>query len=142
MFVISELSSLVRLEPDTFDKDLPEALSDALTKKLANKVVKDVGLVISLFDIQSIGESHLMAGDGATHTKVKFRVLVFRPFLEEVLTGKIKSSTKEGVTVSLGFFDDIMIPSEALQHPCRFDESDQVSFFKRDQREVNDEKLD
>merc|ERR1712080_149818 len=38
----------------------------------------------------------------------------------------IKSSNKEGLTLNLGFFDDIFVPAEALQHPCRFDESDQV----------------
>ena len=31
-----------------------------------------------------------------------------------------------GVTVTLGFFDDIVIPPEALQHPYRFDENEQV----------------
>ena len=28
--------------------------------------------------------------------------------------------------MSLGFFDDILIPPEALQHPSHFDENDQV----------------
>ena len=67
-----------------------------------------------------------MAGDGASHTKVTFRLLVFRPFVEEILVGKIKSSNPEGLTINLGFFDDIFIPAQALQQPCRFDESDQV----------------
>ena len=120
------MSSIVRLEPRDFNRPLPEALSEALNAKLANKVVKDVGLVISLFDILKIGESHIMAGDGASHTKVTFRVLVFRPFVEEVLVGKIKSSNKDGLMLNLGFFDDIFVPSEALQQPSRFDESDQV----------------
>ena len=60
---------------------------------------------------------------------VTFRVLVFRPFIEEVLTGRIKSSTKEGVTLNLGFFDDIFLPASNLQHPCRFDESDQGMYL-------------
>lgn len=29
-------------------------------------------------------------------------------------------------TVTLGFFDDILIPVNALQHPSRFDETDQA----------------
>ena len=126
MFMLSKLRSLVRLEPWGFDRPLPEALSDALNAKLANKVLKDVGLVIALFDILEIGDSFIFPGDGSSHTRVTFRLLVFRPFVEEVLVGKIKGCTKEGVTISLGFFDDIIVPPEALQHPCRFDESDQV----------------
>ena len=95
MFVLSKMASIVRIEPRHFKQQLPDALSDALNAKLANKVVKDVGLVIALFDILEIGESHVMAGDGASHTKVTFRLLVFRPFIEEILTGKIKSSNKD-----------------------------------------------
>ena len=29
-------------------------------------------------------------------------------------------------TVTLGFFDDIVIPPESLQHPSRFDEGEQL----------------
>ena len=47
-----------------------------------------LGLVISLWDILEINESHVMAGDGASHTKVTFRLLVFRPFVEENFGGK------------------------------------------------------
>ena len=89
MFILSKLRSVVRLEPSSFDRALPEALSDILTEKLANKILKDVGLVISLWDILNIGDSYLLPGDGASHTKVEFRILVFRPFMEEVLVGKV-----------------------------------------------------
>lgn len=30
------------------------------------------------------------------------------------------------ISVTLGFFDDILIPVNALQHPSRFDETDQA----------------
>ena len=53
-------------------------------------------------------------------------MLVFRPDNEEVLVGKIKSCSKDGVTVSLEFFDDILIPASSLQHPSRYDEAESV----------------
>ena len=52
------------------------------------------------------------------------KVIAFHDF--HFLTGKIKSCSKEGVHVSLEFFDDILIPGESLQHPSRFDESESV----------------
>ena len=36
------------------------------------------------------------------------------------------STFQTGVAVTLGFFDDVVIPPEALQHPYRFDENEQV----------------
>ena len=53
-------------------------------------------------------------------------MLVFRPDLDEVMVGKIKNCSKEGVHVSLEFFDDILIPAESLQFPSRYDDSESV----------------
>jgi len=124
MFVLSEIRTLIRLLPRGFDRSLEDQLTDEINRKLANKVLINVGLCLSIHDIVEIGESFLFPGDGASHTKVRFRMLVFRPHMEEVLIGKIKSCSKEGVHVSLEFFDDILIPAESLQHPSRFDETE------------------
>merc|ERR1712096_572093 len=100
MFVLSEISTLIRLLPRGFEKSLEEQLTDEINRKLSNKVMINVGLCLSLHDILEIGESFLFPGDGASHTKVKFRMLVFRPEMEEVLIGKIKSCRrKESMSV-------------------------------------------
>ena len=112
MFILTKMKSVVRLDPNTFERELPDALSEALTEKLANKVLKDVGLVIALWDILSIGDSFLFPGDGASHTRVEFRILVFRPFMEEVLTGKVIAIINWKCVVK-GYFEPptIQVPS-------------------------------
>lgn len=57
----------------------------------------NVGLCIALFDIQRMEDSYIFPGDGASHTKVEFRYVVFRPFIDEIILGKIRSCTKDGV---------------------------------------------
>ncbi|XP_078347084.1 DNA-directed RNA polymerase III subunit RPC8-like [Oculina patagonica] len=126
MFVLAEMKDTVRVKPWHFGVDLREAISTKLNKKLANKVVHNVGLCIVLHDITSIGDSYLFPGDGSSHTPVKFRFVVFRPFVDEILTGRIRSCNHEGVQVSMEFFDDITIPYEYLQQPSKFDEDEQL----------------
>ncbi|CAH0385081.1 unnamed protein product [Bemisia tabaci] len=132
MFVIVELKDVVRTPPAVFNKKLDETTAGHLNSKLANKVITNVGLCIALFDILKMGDSFIFPGDGASHTKVEFRFIVFRPFIDEIIVGKIKSCSKDGVCVTLGFFDDIMIPSTSLQHPSRFDEMEQVWVWQFD----------
>lgn len=43
--------------------------------------------------------------------------MVFRPFVGEVLVGRVAQSSEGGLRVSLGFFDDIIVPSFLLQTP-------------------------
>nr|XP_057905306.1 DNA-directed RNA polymerase III subunit RPC8 [Doryrhamphus excisus] len=126
MFVLVEMVDTVRISPWDFHRQLYEAVSDELNKKLANKVVYNVGLCICLYDITKLEDSYIFPGDGASHTKVHFRYVVFHPFLEEILVGKIKYCSQEGVHVTMGFFDDILIPPESLQQPTKFDEAEQV----------------
>lgn len=61
------------------------------------QVVLEVGLCIVLFDITNVGHSYIFPGDGSSHTEVKFRYIVFRPIIEEILIGKIRSCSREGV---------------------------------------------
>ncbi|XP_061703140.1 DNA-directed RNA polymerase III subunit RPC8 isoform X2 [Syngnathoides biaculeatus] len=126
MFVLVEMVDTVRIPPWNFPRQLNEAVSEELNKKLANKVVYNVGLCICLYDITKLEDSYIFPGDGASHTKVHFRYVVFHPFLDEILVGKIKYCSQEGVHVTMGFFDDILIPPESLQQPTKFDEAEQV----------------
>ncbi|KAL3285084.1 hypothetical protein HHI36_019208 [Cryptolaemus montrouzieri] len=96
------------------------------------QVVLNVGLCIALFDIKRLEESYIFPGDGASHTRVHFRYIVFRPAIEEIIIGKIRSCSQEGVHVTLGFFDDILIPPTSLQHPSRFSETEQAWIWEYD----------
>lgn len=126
MFILAEMNNVTRIPPELFNLKLNDAVASELNKKLANKVVLNVGLCIALYDIINLKESFIFPGDGASHTRVSFRFIVFRPFIEEVLIGKIRSCSQEGVHVTLGFFEDILIPPTALQHPSRFNETEQA----------------
>ena len=44
----------------------------------------------------------------------EFRMTVFRPFVGEVLSGRIMAATHRGIRISLEFFDDIFIPDHLL----------------------------
>lgn len=57
----------------------------------------NVGLCIALWDIQKIEDAYIFPGDGASHSVVHFRYVVFKPFIDEILMGTIKGCSKEGV---------------------------------------------
>ncbi|CAG2163996.1 unnamed protein product [Oppiella nova] len=130
MYVLVELEDSIRIPPHLFAISQREAISDELNRKLANRVIINTGLCICLFDITKIDKSFLYQSDGATHTSVEFRFVVFRPFIGEVIVGKIRSCSRDGVLVSLGFFDDILIPPHYLQDCSLFDEKEQLWYWE------------
>ena len=61
---------------------------------------------------------------------------MFRPFVGEVMTGRIKSMSKIGMRVSLdSFFSDIFVPDYAMQDPSEWDEQEKVWVWKLEGRE-------
>ncbi|XP_065898745.1 DNA-directed RNA polymerase III subunit RPC8-like [Dysidea avara] len=144
MFILTEMKDIIRIEPDRFKFKMEKEVIHQLNSKYANKVVYGVGLCIILFDVTLVGDPYIIAGTGAAHTRVHFRFIVFRPFIGEVLVGKIRSSSSDGLRVSLGFFDDIKIPASSLQNPSRFDGREQlwVWEYKNEDEEVHDMFMD
>jgi DNA-directed RNA polymerase III subunit RPC8 len=109
VFVLSKVEDVIELAPDTSSTDTAVALTSAINAKYANRVIMDVGLCICLFDLLSQTDGIVKPGNGSAYITVVFRIIVFRPFLGEVLVGKIASQDVTGLKITLGFFDDIHI---------------------------------
>jgi len=132
MFIVSEFEEVVKVQPTHLEDDQVSRIVIHLNTMLANKVVMNVGLCLSLFDILEIGDSIIYPGEGSYFSKVRFRFIVFRPFVEEILIGKVKSCSSDGAVISTGFFDDIFIPAANMQNPSRFDVKDKVWVWEYD----------
>ncbi|KAF1778966.1 protein of unknown function DUF4455 [Phytophthora cactorum] len=126
MFVLTRISDVIPVAPELFDADYTQVLVEEIDRKYANKVIADVGLCITLYDFVSIGDAFVHPSDGTSHSQVEFRLVVFRPFVGEVLKGRIVSCTEEHIRVSMDFVQDIIIPSYALQTPSYFDTAERL----------------
>ncbi|KAJ0111930.1 hypothetical protein Patl1_03240 [Pistacia atlantica] len=172
MFYLSKIEHTLRLPPHLLSRPLDEAIKLELENIFLDKVVANLGLCISVYDIFKIEGGFIFPGEGAsTYTVrsedaletmwksffvvVEFRLVVFRPFVGEIIAAKLKESDANGLrcfilstdfllllsllqtyakiptqgwfrrttllsmNVSLGFFDDIYIPSHLLPSPSR-----------------------
>lgn len=123
MFLLAIVADKIKTQPEQFDRDHTELLIEQIEIKYANKVLLDVGLCISFYDFVEVGDPFIYPAEGAAHQQVKFRMIVFRPFSGEILVGKISESTKDGLKVTLDFFENITIPSYLFPTPSTFNAS-------------------
>ncbi|CAD5119143.1 DgyrCDS7783 [Dimorphilus gyrociliatus] len=126
MFNLVVLKDTVIINPWNFNKQRFTVILDTLNNRFSNKVIHNVGLCLSVWDLLKVEDSCILPGDGATHTNVTFRAIVYRPFIDEVIVGKIKSCTKERIQVTVGCFDDIFILPEYLQENSSFDSKEET----------------
>lgn len=132
MFNLAVIDDTVKIQADQLGTDTISALTYNINAKYSNRILPDVGLCISHFDYLTISEGHLTNGDGCTYYKVTFRLIVFRPFKGEILTGKVKSCDEDGIRITLDFFEDIHVPRDGLPAPSGYDHSEAAWFWVGD----------
>ncbi|CDK28623.1 unnamed protein product [Kuraishia capsulata CBS 1993] len=133
MFQLSVISDLIRISPHIFNLPTDEAVLNELNEKYANKVIHNLGLVVTIWDISKIEDGMLKPGDGCTYIKVVFRCVVWKPFVGEVLTGWIDQASEQGLKVKLEFFNDIFIPGDYLFEGSVFSKEDNAWIWQPDE---------
>ena len=124
MFILKTVHDMIRIPPHLLAVPTVQAIHREIDKKYPNRVLMDVGLVVGRYgDCLHVGHGVCVAGDGGSHHDCSFRLILFRPFVEEVVLGRIHKSTPEGIQVTLGFFSDIMIPAYWMLNPSRYEPS-------------------
>ena len=100
MFVVATLDDTVSIAPHLFNEQLSTIVAEELDRKLANTIFQELGLCICLFDILSMGDCIILPSDPNFHIKVKFRYVVFRPNIDEILVGKNENRDRRIARIS------------------------------------------
>ncbi|EMG47792.1 RPC25 DNA-directed RNA polymerase III subunit RPC8 [Candida maltosa Xu316] len=136
MFILSEISDLIRIPPSSFNVPIELSLKDELHQKYSNKIIANLGLAICVWDILDIKDGLLKPGDGGSYVEVCFRMMMWKPFRGEILTGWITECNAKGIKVRTAFFDEIWIPKEFLFENCEYRESENVWVYLLEENEL------
>ena len=114
MFYEIEATSHVRVSPENFNKNTKKAVFDRLIEQFSKYISKDLGIVIGISDVLSIGDGVLIPGDGAAYYKAIYKIIVYRPELQEVVLGNIKEVADFGAFIDMGPVDGMIHISQTM----------------------------
>ena len=124
MFNIVEIADHVRVEPELFGLTIKEAVKKQLERTYDSYIDEELGAVVAVLEVLHVGEGILIPGDAAAYYDSVFKLLVFRPILQEIVFGHITQITNFGAFMNIG-------PMEAMIHISQTMD-DYVSFSKTD----------
>ncbi len=122
MFYLTEVEDHIRVEPRLFGLPTSEAVDKQLRETYENYYDKDLGKVISVIEILSVGEGIIIPGDGAVYYNSKFKLLVWKSNLQELTFGIISEITTFGAFIDMGSMRGMIHISQTMD--------DYVSFSK------------
>lgn len=122
MFYLIEIEDHVRVEPKLFGLPTIEAVEKQLKEMYKDYYDKELGKVIVVVDVLEVKEGIIIPGDGAVYYKSKFKLLVWKPELQELVYGIISEITNFGAFINMGIMRGMIHISQTME--------DFVSFSK------------
>lgn len=122
MFYLSEVEDYVRVEPKLFGLPTVDAVEKQLEETYADYYDRELGKVIAVIEILDVGEGVIIPGDGATYYNSRFKLLIWKPELQEITYGIISEITNFGAFIDMGVMRGMIHISQTMD--------DYVSFSK------------
>jgi len=102
MFYEVLVTDHVRVEPNKFGMDTDAAVRAQLEESFSGFQDKDIGTVVAVLDVMEVKEGIIIPGDGAAYYESTFKLIVFKPELQELIYGTVEEITNFGAFMSMG----------------------------------------
>ena len=123
MFYITEVEDHIRVEPKLFGIPTIEAVEKQLRETYADYYDKELGKVVVVIDVLSVGEGVIIPGDGAVYYVSKFKLLTWKPELHELVYGAIAEITTFGAFMDMGMLRGMIHISQTMDDYVSFSKS-------------------
>lgn len=127
MFYIIDVSDYVRVEPKLFGLDTQTAIEEQLQTTYEDYHDEEIGEVIAVISVANIGEGVIIPGDGAAYYNADFKLLVWKPELQEIVNGTIDEITNFGAFIDLGVMRGMIHISQTMEDYVSFSASNTLS---------------
>ncbi len=126
MFYLTEVEDYVRVEPKLFGLPTAEAVDKQLRETYTDYYYKELGKVVAVIEILNVEEGVIIPGDGAAYYKSTFKLLVWKPELQELVYGVISEITNFGAFISMGAMQGMIHISQTMDDYVSFSKSNSL----------------
>jgi DNA-directed RNA polymerase subunit E' len=123
MFYEVLVTDHVRVEPNKFGLDTDEAVRVQLEESYSGFQDKDIGTVVAVLDVTDVKEGIIIPGDGAAYYESTFKLIVFKPELQELVYGTIEEITNFGAFINMGVIRGMIHISQTMDDFVSFSTS-------------------
>jgi DNA-directed RNA polymerase subunit E' len=131
IFKILTIKDEVRVPPVKFDLELEQSVKESIQESMEGKLNPDIGVFLAVTDIVSVGEGKIVPEDGAIHYPTEFRMIAYRPELNEIVTGEVVDITEFGAFTRIGPLDALVHVSQIMDDKISYDSKNMIFTGKK-----------
>ncbi len=127
MFYLVEVEDYVRVTPEKFGLSTADAVKEQLLDTYSGFQDKELGAVVSVLEVLDVGDGIIIPGDGAAYYKSTFKLIVFKPELQEMVYGTIDEITSFGAFLEMGAGRGMIHVSQTMDDYVSFSKSETLA---------------
>ena len=127
MFYLSEVQDYVRVEPKLFGLPTMQSVEEQLHETYLDYYDKELGKVVAIIKVISVGEGIIIPGDGAAYYQSTFKLLAWKPEIQELVFGEIAEITNFGAFIDIGVMRGMIHISQTMNDYVSFSKSNTLS---------------
>jgi len=138
LYRIATIEDRIRVPPEKLGTDVAKALRAAISEQMEGVLNSRLGMVLSVVSIDKIGEGKIMANDPGVYYDCEFRLLSFKPEMNEIVEGEAIDNTEFGAFVRMGPMDGLVHISQLIDDFVSFDAKNSVFLGKESKRTLKE----
>lgn len=131
MFKMLTIKDEVRVTPTKFDLELKDAVKESLQDQIEGKLNSDVGVFLAVTEILNVGDGKIVPEDGAIFYPAEYKVLAYKPELNELVLGEVVDITEFGAFTRVGPIDALVHVSQVMDDKVSYDPKGAVFVGKK-----------
>ncbi|MCS7105804.1 MAG: DNA-directed RNA polymerase [Candidatus Aenigmarchaeota archaeon] len=138
MYKIFTVEERIRVPPTKLGFKVKEAVKEAIAEQLEGTLDPRLGMILSVVSVDEIGEGKIVAGDPGVHYNTKFKLLTFKPEVNELVFGEVIDNTEFGSFVRIGPFDGLVHISQLMDDFVSYDSKNAIFLGKETKKTLKE----
>jgi DNA-directed RNA polymerase subunit E' len=138
MYRIITVQDRIRVPPTKLGFNVTQAVYASIAEQMEGTLDPRLGVILSVVDIVNIGEGKIVAGNAGVFYDTTFKLLTFKPELNELVYGEVIDNTEFGSFVRLGAIDGLIHISQLMDDFVSFDNKNSIFLGKESKRTLKE----
>jgi DNA-directed RNA polymerase subunit E' len=128
----------VRVPPTKLGMNVHEAVANSIAEQMEGMLDLKLGIVLVVVEIVKIGEGKIVAGNPGVFYNTVFKLLTFKPEMNELVNGEVIDNTEFGSFVRIGAIDGLIHISQIMDDFVSFDDKNSIFLGKESKRTLKE----
>ncbi len=126
MFANAIVKENVAVSPEEFSEDILKSIENSINKKEGTFFQNEGAILCSFIKTISVGDGKINARDSNIYYPTTYNALVFKPELNEIVTGEVVDCAAFGAFVRIGLVEALLHISQISDERFSFDEKNKT----------------